>query len=138
MYCGRCGTNNEDSARFCSECGADLSPVNRAAVPVQPVQTVQPVQPVQPIQPAVVPIVPAHSNKNNVMCIVGFYGALSSIVMMGATSPVFFVISLIGLITCNKKKVPGRGFAIAGIIITSVMMGIFIVGVIAGLIQRDY
>lgn len=140
MYCGRCGTNNQDNARFCSECGADLSPVNPAAVPVQQVQPVQYAQPVQPIQPspAVVPIVPAHSNKNNVMCIVGFYGALSSIVMMGATSPVFFVISLIGLITCNKKKVPGRGFAIAGIIITSVMMGTFIVGVIAGLIQRDY
>ena len=38
MYCGRCGTQNDDNARFCSECGADLSPVNPAAVPVQPVQ----------------------------------------------------------------------------------------------------
>ena len=34
MYCGRCGTQNDDNARFCSECGADLSPVNPAAVPV--------------------------------------------------------------------------------------------------------
>ena len=56
MYCGRCGTQNEDNARFCSECGADLSPVNPAAVPVQPVQPVQPIQPA----PAVVPIAPTH------------------------------------------------------------------------------
>ena len=134
MYCGRCGTNNEDNARFCSECGADLSPVNPAAVPVQQVQPVQPIQP----SPAVVPIAPTHSTKTNVMCIVGFFGALSSIVMMGATSPVFFIISLIGLIKCNKTKEPGRGYAIAGIIITSVLMGTFIIGIIAGLIQRDY
>ena len=38
MYCGRCGTQNDDNARFCSECGADLSPVNPAAVPVHPDQ----------------------------------------------------------------------------------------------------
>jgi hypothetical protein len=134
MYCCKCGAQNDDNAIFCSECGLRFRPDNYDAVPVQPVQPGQPIQP----SPAVVPILPTHSTKNNVMCLVGFYGALSSIVMMGSTSPVFFIISLIGLIKCNKTKEPGRGYAIAGIIITSVMMGTFIVGVIAGLIQRDY
>ena len=140
MYCGRCGTQNEDNARFCSECGADLSPVNPAAVPVQPAQPVQYAHPVQPIQPspAVVPIAPTHSTKTNVMCIVGFFGALTSIVMMGVTSPVFFIISLIGLIKTNKTKEPGRGYAIAGIIITSVLMFTYIIAIIIGLLSRDY
>ena len=131
MYCGRCGTLNEDSARFCSECGADLSPVNPAAVPVQPVQPIQPA-------PAVVPIAPTHINKNNVLCCVGFYGALASIVLLGTTAPVFFVISIIGLIQSKKRNEIGRGLAKAGIIITSVLMFIYITGIILGLIQRDY
>ena len=134
MHCGRCGTLNEDNARFCSECGADLSPVNPAAVPVQPVQPSQPIQPV----PAVVPITPAYTNKKNVLCCVGFYGALASIVLLGTTAPVFFVISIIGLISSKKKKELGRGLAIAGIIITSVLMFVYITGIIIGLIQRDY
>ena len=131
MYCGRCGTQNDDNARFCSECGADLSPVNPAAVPVQPVQPVQPA-------PAVVPIAPTHINKNNVLCCVGFYGALASIVLLGTTAPVFFVISIIGLIQSKKKNELGRGLAKAGIIITSVLMFVYITGIILGLIQRDY
>lgn len=137
MYCGRCGTQNDDNARFCSECGADLSPVNPAAVPVQPVQPVQPIQPIQPA-PAVVPIAPTHINKNNVLCCVGFYGALASIVLLGTTAPVFFVISIIGLIQSKKKNELGRGLAKAGIIITSVLMFVYITGIILGLIQRDY
>ena len=137
MYCGRCGTQNDDNARFCSECGADLSPVNPAAVPVQPVQPVQPIQPIQPA-PAVVPIAPTHINKNNVLCCVGFYGALASIILLGTTAPVFFVISIIGLIQSKKKNELGRGLAKAGIIITSVLMFVYITGIILGLIQRDY
>lgn len=131
MYCGRCGTQNDDNARFCSECGADLSPVNPAAV------TVQPIQPIQPA-PAVVPIAPTHINKNNVLCCVGFYGALASIVLLGTTAPVFFTVSIIGLIQSKKKKELGSGLAIAGIIITSVLMFVYITGIILGLIQRDY
>ena len=137
MYCGRCGTQNDDNARFCSECGADLSPVNPAAVPVQPVQPVQPIQPIQ-LAPAVVPIAPTHINKNNVLCCVGLYGALASIVLLGTTAPVFFVISIIGLIQSKKKNELGRGLAKAGIIITSVLMFVYITGIILGLIQRDY
>ncbi len=137
MYCGRCGTQNDDNARFCSECGADLSPVNPAAVPVQPVQPVQPIQPIQPA-PAVVPIAPTHINKNNILCCVGFYGALASIVLLGTTAPVFFVISIIGLIQSKKRNELGRGLAKAGIIITSVLMFVYITGIILGLIQRDY
>ena len=128
MYCGRCGTQNDDNARFCSECGADLSPVNPAVVPVQPIQPA----------PAVVPIAPTHINKNNVLCCVGFYGALASIVLLGTTAPVFFVISIIGLIQSKKKNELGRGLAKAGMIITSVLMFVYITGIILGLIQRDY
>ncbi len=42
MYCSRCGAKNEDGARFCDQCGADLSampkpgPAPAAAPPGMP------------------------------------------------------------------------------------------------------
>lgn len=37
MNCPQCGTHNEDTARFCSHCGAPLSPAQQAApVPARP------------------------------------------------------------------------------------------------------
>lgn len=33
MYCTSCGNRNEDAARFCDRCGADLSAMPRPTVP---------------------------------------------------------------------------------------------------------
>lgn len=44
MFCPQCGTNNDNAARHCIQCGAAL------ALPAQPVP--QPVQPVAPPPPA--------------------------------------------------------------------------------------
>ncbi len=46
MYCSRCGTKNEDVARFCDHCGADLGampkPTPTTAAPSVPPPTVPP------------------------------------------------------------------------------------------------
>lgn len=36
MFCSRCGARNDDDAKFCDKCGADLSVMPRLAVPVGP------------------------------------------------------------------------------------------------------
>lgn len=46
MFCQKCGTQNEDTARFCEGCGAELTPAAApTAAPVTPTYTA-PVQPV--------------------------------------------------------------------------------------------
>lgn len=58
MFCSNCGTQIDDTTRFCPTCGQPTAPVQPAA-PVQPVAPVAPVEPVveQPIAP-VVPVEP--------------------------------------------------------------------------------
>lgn len=61
-YCGQCGFKNPEGAKFCGNCGADLTlqeintppppPVQPAAPPVTPVQPTAPIPPVTPVQPA--------------------------------------------------------------------------------------
>ncbi len=36
MYCSRCGTKNDDDARFCEKCGADLTAMPKPSVPAAP------------------------------------------------------------------------------------------------------
>ncbi len=57
MFCGKCGSKNEDGAKFCSSCGAPLMTAAPAAAPVEPEPA--PVQPEPaPVQPAAAPVQP--------------------------------------------------------------------------------
>ncbi|MBO6302717.1 MAG: zinc-ribbon domain-containing protein, partial [Ruminiclostridium sp.] len=49
MFCGKCGSKNEDGAKFCSSCGAPLMTAAPAAAPVQPEPA--------PVQPEPAPVV---------------------------------------------------------------------------------
>ena len=128
MYCCKCGAPNDDNARFCSECGLRFRPDNYDAVPVQPVQPGQPIQP----SPAVVPILPTHSTKNNVMCLVGFWTSIMSIMTGGTFSGITLILSIIGLVTAKKKNENGQGLAKAGIIISSIMTVVFFGAIVYG------
>ncbi len=33
MYCSRCGTRNDDDAKYCEKCGADLASMPKPSVP---------------------------------------------------------------------------------------------------------
>ena len=123
MFCSNCGTQNPDNARFCANCGAglvmpDINTVPQAAP-----------QPAPVIQPSVsIPL-----KKTNVMCVVGFIGSMASILLMGLPAIVFLILSIIGIVSANKKGENGRGFAIAGICISLVFVVVWIVATIFGI-----
>lgn len=88
----------------------------------QPV-IIQPVaQPVQPVyaQPITQPVV--KKEKKNGLCVAGFVLSLIGLGCLGITCPIGFLLSLIGLIVAIAKKQKGKGFAIAGLIISAIIM----------------
>ena len=139
MFCPNCGTQNNDGVRFCANCGTALTPNVSAAPQAAPMQTpppapapVQPVAPVAPVQPQAVPVSANPQQKTNVLCIVGLIGSLASIVFLGTTAIVFLILSIIGLILAGKKNEKGKGQAIAGIIISAILVVVWIAGISLG------
>lgn len=57
MYCPNCGKQNEEDAKFCAHCGADMTPAEDAQ-PAQPAPTAVPPQPVEPAAPTPAPPTP--------------------------------------------------------------------------------
>ena len=141
-----CGANCADGTKFCSSCGSPLpAPVQQpAAQPGQPVYQQPAPQPVyqqpvsqpapQPviIQPAAQPVQPVYAQpitqpvvkkeKKNGLCVAGFVLSLIGLGCLGITCPIGFLLSLIGLIVAIAKKQKGKGFAIAGLIISAIIM----------------
>ncbi|MBR2821068.1 MAG: hypothetical protein IKD91_04230 [Clostridiales bacterium] len=83
----------------------------------------QPIQP-QPIyqQPAVQPVQSIPAAKSNGLCTAGFVLSLLGLFLFGITSILGLIFSVIGLIVAGKKKQKGKGKAIAGIIMSVIMI----------------
>ena len=116
MFCPNCGTQNNDGVNFCANCGAKL--YRNAA-------------------PSVAPIVAMPQQKTNVLCIVGLIASLASILFLGTTAIIGLIFSLIGLISAGKKNEKGKGQAIAGIIISSILVLVWIFGIFIGLTNTN-
>jgi hypothetical protein len=110
-----------------------VQPVEQPNIQPANPQTVQQAQPmVQPVyqqpvvQPAVNPAVQTVQNepavKSNGLCTAGFVLSLLGLFLLGITSLFGLILSVVGLISANKKKQKGKGKAIAGIIMASVML----------------
>ncbi len=109
--------------------------------PQQPVYQ-QPQQPAyqQPQQPAYQQPQPVYRQlvqqpakkkqkvKSNSMCTTGFVFSLLGVFLLGTTSLLGLIFSIIGLSSAKKKNQPGRGKAIAGIILALVMIALLIFG----------
>ena len=147
--CPNCGALNNDGAKFYTSCGGPLTVPQPVAQPAQEsVQIPNPQQqywqqpsqqqsvPVEPSQP--VPIVPAqpvyatpitqpvqgkdNRPKSNGFCNAGLALSIIGWCTMGITAPLGLLFSLIGLISANKKNEPGKGKAIAGLILSGVLI----------------
>ena len=107
-------------------------PVYQQPVYQQPVQpVVQPyqqsghqiVQPQQPVQPAK----REPKAKGNGMCSAGFVLSLLGIFLFGITSVFGLLFSVFGLISAGKKGQDGKGKAVAGIIMSVLMLAVLLV-----------
>lgn len=135
MFCQNCGAQNPDGAPFCSTCGQAL---NNAQAPAQP--PVQPPvqQPVYgaPVQPPVqqppvyaAPQQPSVPGKG--LSIASMITGIASLVMLCVlylSVPAAIVGLVLGIISSNKAKEVGmkNGMATAGIICSSIALGISI------------
>ena len=123
MFCSNCGAPNNDGVKFCSNCGQPLSPVEQS-VADQP-----------------------KPKKLSILCLLGFIfsmvfdGTIAVIACMsllspdsdiGATLLVFvlpgLVLSIVGIILASVKKQRGKGFGIAGAILSTICLVIVLSG----------
>ena len=109
-FCGKCGNKLEDDANVCDQCGASVN--EKATIQVN--QTVV-------------------SNKgSNGFAVTGFVLSLISILCCGGTSFLGLIFSIIGLVNANKSDGNGKGLAIAGIVISAIMLLVLIAFYIFG------
>ena len=100
------------------------APVTQA-VPVTPAPVAQPAQvastPVSGTS-SYAPNYDAATQKTNALCITGMIVSIASVFCCGLTSFIGLILSIIGLILAKKKGQKGAGMAIAGIVISAILM----------------
>ena len=140
--CPVCGINNNEGAKFCYNCGADMKqPVSRAPAGFQPIpepsnEGFVPITPENPL-PGYTPIQPVYAQpitqpvqkqinkpKSNGFCNAGLVFSIIGLCSLGSTSLIGLVLSVIGFFSSKKRNQPGTGKAITGMI----MSGIIVIG----------
>ncbi len=129
MLCPKCGTENPDDARFCKECGSDISAVAEATpepqlpAPLPPPQPPQPPQPLQPPQPPEPPKAEPPVEHPSRMS-----GLAIASLILGLLGPVTGLVGLVlgivamSQISSSEGRLRGRELAIAGICISGFMV----------------
>lgn len=127
MFCRQCGKELPDGVKFCPACGAEVKPVQEAPKP----------EPVQPVYEA--PDEKEKEGKWNVLAIVSFSIAVACV--LGYLAGGFFlhivtlILSIVSLTQFrHDPTMKGKGFAIAGTVISAVSVGAFIIGLIVSII----
>lgn len=99
-YCPNCGKEVMENSNFCNGCGKNL--VENSSVAINNVQT--------------------NTSNTNGVAIAGFVVSLVSVLCCGGTSFIGLILSIIGLVQSKKKEGNGKGLAIAGIIISAILL----------------
>lgn len=100
-FCFECGKELEDNVGVCKNCGKQVM-VNNVNNDFNNVTNPQ--------------------SKTNGFAIAGFVISLVSILCCGGTSWLGLVFSIIGLVNANKGNKEGKGLAIAGIVISAILL----------------
>ena len=102
-FCVYCGKEVEENDNVCGNCGKAIN---------NNVQTV---------------ITKTETNKTEGFAVAGFILSIVSFFCCGSTSILGLIFSILGLVNCNKNGKDGKGLAIAGIIINSIMFVVLII-----------
>lgn len=100
-FCSECGKELEENGIVCKNCGKKVDVIAPQTTVTQTVQ--------------------AH-NKTNGFAIAGFVISLVSLLCCGGTSWLGLIFSIIGLVNANKQNGEGKGLAIAGIVISAILL----------------
>lgn len=129
-FCRECGKELEENSKFCNNCGTKIeeekteeantsnenineSAASNAGTNVTYNQTYV-------------------TKKSNGMAIAGFVISLVSLLCCGYSSWLGLIFSIIGLVNANKNEGEGKGLAIAGIVISSILLIIIVLLTIYG------
>jgi len=104
-YCSGCGKELEENEKVCKNCGKNVETINQTVLS----QTTT-----------------NNSKKTNGFAIAGFVISIVSIFCCGLPSWLGLVFSIIGLVNANKGEGEGKGFAIAGIVISAILLVLLI------------
>lgn len=128
MFCRQCGKELPDGVKFCPACGAEVKPVQEAPKPA----------PMQPVYEA--PDEKEKEGKWNVLAIVSF--SIAAACVLGYLAGGFFlhiVTLILSIVSLTQFKhdptMKGKGFAVAGTVISSVSVGLSVIGTIVYLIM---
>ena len=115
--CSQCGENISNDAKFCKNCGQKVIEEGTVKEETTTVSTIEPTNNTQKV-----PV--------NGLSITGFVLSLVALMCCGVTSPLGLIFSIIGLVKGNPEDGTGKGLAIAGIIISGIMLILFIISII--------
>ncbi len=104
-FCSECGKELEENSKVCKNCGKQIEE-NINSVDKRAVTT---------------------TKSANGFAIAGFVLSLVSLLCCGTTSLLGLIFSIIGLVNANKNQGEGKGLAIAGIIISAILLILLIV-----------
>lgn len=102
-FCIYCGKEVEENDNVCGNCGNAIK---------NNVQNT---------------IIVKNENKTDGLAIAGFVLSIVSFLCCGSTSVLGLIFSILGLVNCNKNGKDGKGLAIAGIVINSIMFIVLII-----------
>lgn len=132
-FCSNCGSEVGLDDNVCGNCGNVIN--NNASIPVNNFQSVNNAQSFNNSQPI-------QNNQTDGFAVAGFILSLVSILCCGGTSFLGLIFSIIGLVNCNNTGKGGKGLAIAGIVLSAIILIIFILlnalGIISSFVTEIY
>lgn len=125
-FCSNCGSEVGLDDNVCGNCGNVIN--NNASIPVNNFQSVNNTQSFNNSQPI-------QNNQTDGFAVTGFILSLVSILCCGGTSFLGLIFSIVGLVNCNKTGKGGKELAIAGIVLSAILLILIVLFYALGIIS---